>query len=66
MKDLHIKVKESEYEFLLKLLSSFDFVELDEKVFLDKNQENELKRRYREIKSKSAGFVDYDEFIKLL
>ncbi len=66
MKDLHIKVKDSEYDFLIKLLSSFDFVELDNQVFLSKEQKGELERRYQEIKSGTAQLIDYDEFIKIL
>ncbi len=66
MKDLHIKVKESEYEFLVKLLSSFDFVQLDEKIEFSQSQKQELLKRYQDIKSGKVELITYDEFINIL
>lgn len=66
MKDILIKVKDSEYDFFLNLLSRFDFVELDKKDFFSDEQKEILDKRYEELKSGKVKGVEWETVEELL
>ena len=68
MIDLHLKVKDDEYDFVVNLLQKFDFVDVESELNIDLTEEQkiELDRRYNEIISGTAKLMSFEEFEKIL
>ena len=69
MVDIHIRVRDEKYGFLMDLLRYFDFVKIEDSgkaTELSIEEQREINRRYDEIVSGNAKFISKEKLDKLL
>ena len=66
MKDLVLKVKDNEYNFVVNLLNKFDFIEIENIDPLTEEQKLIIDKRYEELKSGKVKGVGWDTINKIL
>jgi len=66
MKDLVVKIKDSEYNFVVNLLSKFDFIEIEASNTLTEEQKLIVDKRYDELKTGKVKGVGWDAIEKIL
>ena len=66
MKDLVVKVKDNEYNFVVNLLNKFDFVEIEPIDTLTEEQKLIVDKRYDELKTGKVKGVGWETIEKIL